>query len=74
MVSVMRNYYSVRVIKSKKNGRILAKKKLLYHHENALVHTSVIAMAKINELKFKLLPHVPYSSYLTPSDHFLFLN
>ena len=31
-------------------------------------------MAKINELKFKLLPHAPYSANLAPSDYSLFLN
>ena len=40
----------------------------------ALVHTSVIAIAKINELKFKLLPHAPYSLDLATSDYFLFPN
>jgi len=30
----------------------LAKKKVLFHQDNAPVHTSIIAMAKINELKF----------------------
>ena len=31
-------------------------------------------MAKINELKFQLLPHSSYSPNLDPSDYFLFLN
>jgi histone-lysine N-methyltransferase SETMAR len=31
-------------------------------------------MAKINELKFELLPHAPYSPDLAPSDYFLFPN
>ena len=31
----------------------LTKKKVLFHQDNAPVHTSVIVMAKINELKFK---------------------
>jgi histone-lysine N-methyltransferase SETMAR len=52
----------------------LAKKKVLFHHDNAPVHTSVIAVAKINELKFQLLPHAPYSPDLAPSDEFLFPN
>ena len=45
---------------------------MLFHQDNALVHISIIAMAKINELKFKLLPHAPYSPDLAPSDYFLF--
>lgn len=31
-------------------------------------------MAKINELKFELLPHPPYSPDLAPSDYHLFPN
>ena len=33
----------------------LAKKEMLLHQDNAPVHKSTIAMAKINELKFELL-------------------
>jgi histone-lysine N-methyltransferase SETMAR len=58
----------------KKKRPHLAKKKILFHQDNAPVHTSVIAMAKINELKFELLPHAPYSPDLAPSDYFLFPN
>ena len=47
---------------------------MLFHQDNAPVHTSVIAVAKINELKFELLPHAPYSPDLAPSDYFLFPN
>lgn len=52
----------------------LSKKKVLFHQDNAPVHTSGIAMAKIEELKFELLPHAPYSPDLAPSDYFLFPN
>ena len=52
----------------------LAKKKVLFHQENAPVHTSIIAMAKINELKFELLPHAHYSPDLALSNYFLFPN
>lgn len=38
------------------------------------VHASVTAMAKIKNLKFKLLPHAPYSPDKAPSDNFLFPN
>ena len=47
---------------------------MLFHQDNAAVHTSVIAMAKINDLKFKWLPHAPYSPDLTPSNYSLFTN
>ena len=52
----------------KKKRPHLAKKKVLFNQDNAPVHTSVIAMAKINEFEFKLLLHVPYSPDLAPLD------
>ncbi|GFV30199.1 mariner Mos1 transposase [Trichonephila clavipes] len=52
----------------------LQKKKILFHQDNAPSHTSVVAMAKIHELRFKLLDHPPYSPDLAPSDSFLFLH
>ena len=73
MSSIMRTYYSVWVIKSRKKGRIWRKKVLFIQH-NALVHTSVIVMAKINELKFKLFPHALYSLNWAFLDYFLFTN
>ena len=52
----------------------MAKKKVLFHQDNARVHTCAVAMAKIHELGYKLLPHPPYSPDLAPSDYFLFPN
>src|SRR5436189_4903783 len=47
--------------------------KILFYQENARVHTCAVAMAKIMELKFKLLQHSQYSRDLATSDFFLFL-
>ena len=47
---------------------------MLFHHDNARVHTCAVAMAKLHELKFELLSHLPYSPDLAPSDFFLFPN
>ena len=58
----------------KKKQPHLVRKNVLFHEDNVPVHISVITMAKINEWKFKLLPHAPYSSDLVPSDYFLFPN
>lgn len=52
----------------------MVKKKVLFHPHNAPVHTFVIAMTNINELKVELFPRAPYSLDLTSSDYFLFLN
>ena len=50
----------------------LAKKKILFHQDNASIHTCAVAMAKLHELRFELIPHPPYSPDLAPSDFFLF--
>ena len=52
----------------------MAKKKVLFHQDNARVHTCVVVMAKIHELSYELLPHPPYSPDLSPCDYFLFPN
>ncbi|XP_014289639.1 histone-lysine N-methyltransferase SETMAR-like [Halyomorpha halys] len=50
----------------------LASKKVIFHQDNARPHTSAIAMEKLHELRYELLPHPPYSPDLTPSDFHLF--
>jgi len=50
----------------------LQKKKVLFHQDNAPCHKSMKTMAKLNELRFELLTHPPYSPDLAPSDFFLF--
>lgn len=47
----------------------MVNKKVLFYHDNTPAHICAIAMAKILELQFKLLPDAPY---LDPSDFFLF--
>ncbi|XP_014484314.1 PREDICTED: histone-lysine N-methyltransferase SETMAR-like [Dinoponera quadriceps] len=58
----------------KKKRPHLAKKKILVYQDNASAHKSVKAMAKLNELRYELLPHPPYSSDLAPFDFYLFPN
>ena len=55
----------------KKNRPHLVKK-VLFHQDNGHMHTCAVAMAKLHELKFELLPHPPNSPDLAPSDFFLF--
>lgn len=52
----------------------LAKKKILFHHDNAPAHSSAIATTKLVELRYEILPHPPYSPDLAPSDFYLFPN
>ena len=58
----------------KKKRRHLAKIKVIFHHDNARVHTYLVSMTKFHELRYELLPHPPYSPDLAPSDFFLFPN
>lgn len=58
------------IINEKRPG--LQKKKIIFHQDNARPHTALITMAKINELKYELLQHPPYSPDLAPSDFHLF--
>jgi len=52
----------------------LAKKKVLFNHDNAPAHTSALAKVKLVELGYELLPHPPCSPDLAPCDIFLFPN
>lgn len=50
----------------------LQKKKILFHRDNAPSHRSAVAMAKIHELRYEMLPHPAYSPDLAPCDFHLF--
>ncbi|XP_070851493.1 histone-lysine N-methyltransferase SETMAR-like [Drosophila suzukii] len=50
----------------------MAKKKPLFHQDNAPCHKSMATMVKLSELRFELLPHPPYSPDMAPSDYGLF--
>lgn len=52
----------------------LVDEKILFHQDNAPVHTSVIEKAKMQEWEWELVSHPPYSPDLAPSDYFLFRN
>jgi len=58
----------------KKKHPHLAKKKVLFHQDNAWVHTCPALIAKFNEFRYELLPHPAYSPDLAPCDYFLFPN
>ena len=52
----------------------LLKQKCIFLQDNAPSHKSIKTMAKINELRFKLLPHPPYFLDLAASDFDIFPN
>ncbi|KAG5311082.1 SETMR methyltransferase, partial [Acromyrmex insinuator] len=43
-------------------------------HDNAPSHTSLKAMIKLDQLRFELVAHPPYSPDLAPSNYYLFPN
>ncbi|KAL7726572.1 hypothetical protein ACLKA6_010437 [Drosophila palustris] len=58
----------------KKKRPHMAKKKVLFHQDNAPAHKSVVAMMKLCELHYEILPNPPYSPDLAPCDYYLFPN
>jgi histone-lysine N-methyltransferase SETMAR len=52
----------------------MKKKKVLFHHDNAPPHSAGLTASKLDELRFEMLPHAPYSPDLAPSDFHLFPN
>lgn len=59
-------------IREKRSG--LKKKKIIFLQDNAPAHKSFLTITKLNDLKYDLLDHPPYSPDLAPSDFFLFTN
>ena len=58
----------------KKKWPRLSKKKVVFHQDNARVHTCLVPMVKFYELDYELLPYPPQSPDLAPSDYLLFSN
>lgn len=48
--------------------------KILFHRDNTPAHRSLIAMGKIHELRYELLPRLAYSPGLAPCGFHLFPN
>ena len=51
---------------------VCKRKKIIFHHDNAPAHKSVLAMGKLRDLRYELLEHPPCSPDLAPSDFCLF--
>jgi len=51
----------------KKKRPHLAKKKVLFHQDNARIHTCPALMAKFNEFRYELLPHPDIRQILSPA-------
>lgn len=56
----------------KKRPELINRKGIVYHHDNARPHTSLMTRQKLRELGWEVLMHPPYSPDLAPSDYHLF--
>jgi [histone H3]-lysine36 N-dimethyltransferase SETMAR len=65
-------YYCILLRKLKEKHPRLLRKNVLFHQDNARVHTSVASMAQIHDNGFELLPHLAYSPDLASTDFHLF--
>ena len=55
-----------------KHPATVNRKGILLLHDNARPHIAKLTMKKVNELRWEVLPHPPYSPDLAPSDFYLF--
>ena len=55
-----------------KKSELTNRKSVVFHHDNARPHTSLVIRQKLLELGWDVLSHSPYSPDLAPSDYFLF--
>ena len=49
----------------------IKKNKVLFHQDNTPCHKSIVTMAKLHELHFKLRSRLPYSLDLAPRNYWL---
>ena len=55
-----------------KRTKFVSRKDVIYHHENARPHTSLVTLQKLLQLGWDVLPNPPYSPDLASLDYYLF--
>lgn len=50
---------------------LIDRKNMVFHRDNARHHISFLSRQKLLELEWTVLSHPPYSSEITPSDHYV---
>lgn len=52
--------------------RLVNRDGVIYHHDNARIHTAETVKKTLRELNYQLMPHPPYSPDIAPCDYHLF--
>ncbi|XP_015437444.1 PREDICTED: histone-lysine N-methyltransferase SETMAR-like [Dufourea novaeangliae] len=55
-----------------KRPELANRKGIVFHHDNARPHTSLVTRGKLLELGWEVMSHPPYSPDMAPSDYHLF--
>lgn len=55
-----------------KHLELVNRKGVVFHHDNARPHTSLVTCKKLLQFGWNVLPHSLYSPDLVPSDYYLF--
>ncbi|KAG5327048.1 SETMR methyltransferase, partial [Acromyrmex heyeri] len=56
----------------RKRPELINRREVVFHHDNARLHISLITRQKLRELDWEVLMHPPYSPDIAPSDYHLF--
>ena len=54
-----------------KRPKLATRKGVIFHQDNARPHTPLVTCKKLLELGWEVMPHLPYSPNLAPSDYHL---
>lgn len=57
---------------AEKRPALFNRGRIIYLHDNARPHTSIVAKKKLEDLEWKVLRHPPYSPDISPCDYHLF--
>ncbi|GFY20929.1 mariner Mos1 transposase [Trichonephila clavipes] len=55
-----------------KRPALASRKGIVFHHNNARLHTAMVTQQKLNALGWEVLGHPPYLPDTDPSDYYLF--
>ena len=66
-----RKINKLNAVVKEKRSKLVNRKGLIFHHDNATPHTYLATRQKLLGLKWKVMLHPSYSPVLTPLDYYL---